>query len=190
MCAVATKPESRCAATAEHAEYAEKNRPRSASPSAYSAYSAVGLRVRYSFLAHVPVAGALSYNEKDELPPPCPNLPSDSRKLSGWPRLAPSGLLSVFFGRRPARKPLRRYRGIRGIRRKEPPSLRFCFRVFRVFRGRTPGAVFIPRPRAGLPADSRKSSGWPGLAASGFFGPLLRERAASAAPSNTAPGGA
>src|ERR1041385_1943201 len=68
---VAAQPESRCAATAEYAEYAEKNRPRSASPSAYSAYFAVGLRVRYSFLAHVPVAGGTSYNEKDELPPPC-----------------------------------------------------------------------------------------------------------------------
>ena len=71
--------------------------------------------------------------------PRTPNLPSDSRKLSGWRRLAPSGLLNDLFGRRPARKPLCRYRGIRRIRRKEPPSLRFSFRVFRVFRGRTPG---------------------------------------------------
>src|ERR1041385_8973163 len=125
MCAVAAQPESRCAATAEHAEYAEKNRPRSASPSAYSAYSAVGLRVRYSFLAHVPVAGALSYNEKDELPPPrnqgrqtC--RPTLEISVAGRGSAA-SGLLSVLFGRRPGRKPLRPYRGTRGKSRKEPP---------------------------------------------------------------------
>jgi hypothetical protein len=57
--------------------------------------------------------------------------------------VACTGLVLRFHAVKPRPESLLRYRGILGIRGKEPTSLRVSFRVFRVFRGRNPVPSFL-----------------------------------------------